>query len=248
MKSPMVHLSKRVLLIVRAHGNALAVVGAVALILLVLDRASGMVGGGRVAQLVVALGVPFALASDGLGIRSGVAVLWVQRPVDPIRYYLAQFGERVTASMVVTAVLEATIISVALWWGWEPLAHPLRILFVTSLVPLLIISMAFGASVWLPRTGQLVVAAVVAVTVSLELVLVLNPDLLQSGRRWLPWARGILVPWRAFIELGVLEGLNVSAAAPLMRIFAYAGAWIGVGALGVGRVLSNGTLSRSGLP
>ena len=63
-----------------------------------------------------------------------MAPLWVQKPVEPVRFYLARFGEGALASVGLSVVIMSVIIPVALWSGWEPVTHPLRLAVVGALV------------------------------------------------------------------------------------------------------------------
>lgn len=233
----------RILLHLRANPGPLAVVGLVALAFLGLDFGLAR-GSGRSTQLVIALGVPLALSSGGLGIRSGAAALWVQKPVEPLRYYLAAVTQNVALSVGMVIILLVALSTLAVRLGlWEMPPNPLWALCALSLRSLLVASMTCGASPWLPRIGWLVTLAMFAVTFFMIVSVSTSPALLD--RPWIEWVFAILPPWRSTNVIGNPDGFDASGGVrALGRILLYAGVWVGLGAVGIRRLVTNGTLLR----
>lgn len=242
MTSRLLSWPRRVVLHLRESAGALAVVVGAALLFLALDAGSGSLSG-EGAVLVVVLGVPLALSSRGLGARAGIATLWVQKPVDPVRYYLAGAAWDVAVAVGATLTLLSILGMVALGVGLDPLVHPIWTICALSAVPLLVASMASGAAMWFPRTGWLVTLAALVCTLNLEVSMALNPAL--GEQPWVRWARALLPPWESIVSLLDLDALDASAAAwALVRILLHMAAWIGGGVLGLRRWLTSGSASR----
>ena len=134
-----------------------------------------------VAPLVALIGLPLVLTTVGADLRKGVAPLWVQKPVEPVRFYLARFVEGALASVGVSVVIMSIFVALASWSGWEPVTHPLRLVVVAALFAFAIASVGFGFCVVLPRVGQLATLTWIGVTVAREVLELLNP----SGLGWL---------------------------------------------------------------
>ena len=242
MTSRLLAWPRRVFLHLRESGGGLAVAVATALLFLALDAASGSLSG-EGAALVVVLGVPLALGSKGLGVRAGTASLWVQKPVHPVRYYLAGAAWNVAMAVGAASILLLMLGIVALRVGSVPVAHPIWTVCALSAVPLVVASMASGASMWLPRTGWLLVLAALLFTLYLQVSTTLDPAV--GEQPWVRWFGALLPPWESFVSLLDPDELDASATSrALVRIILYAGAWIGGGVLGLRRRLTNGSMSR----
>ena len=242
MKSRLLPWPRRAFLHLRESGGALAVVLGTVLLFLVLDAAAGGLSGEGTA-LVVVLGVPLALAARGPGVRAGIATLWVQKPVDPVRYYLAGAAWDVVVAVGATLILLSILGIVALRVGLDPLAHPIWTIGALAAVTLVVASMASGASMWFPRAGRLLTLAVLIFTLYLRANTALNPSL--GDLPWIRWVSPVLPPWESFVLLLDPEALDAPAAArALMWILLYAAVWIGAGVLGLRRLLANGALCR----
>ena len=218
----------RTLLHLRAHGGPLSVVFVVGLGFLGLTSAVG-VGSSGITQLVIALGTPLVLSSGGLGVRSGTAMLWVQKPVAPVRHYLATALQSVAISVGMVLILLVVLGAVGLRLGIELPPNPLRVLCTLALFSLMTASMACGASVWLAPIGWLVALAIWGFTLFIQVRLVQAPDL--SSQLWVQWVLALLPPSESII-----------GGRALARVFLYAVIWVGVGALGLPRLFANGRL------
>lgn len=232
----------RILLHLRGSPGPLAVVSLVALAFLGLDFGFARGSGGST-QLVIALGVPLALSSGGLGIRSGAATLWVQKPVEPLRYYLATVTQNIALSVGMVIILLVALSTLALRLGWEMPPNPLWVLCSLSLQSLLVASMTCGASPWLPRIGWLFTLGMFAVTFFMVVSVASSPALLDQP--WVKWIFAILPPWGSTNVIGNPDGFDASGGVrALGRILLYGGVWVALGAVGVRRLLTNGTLLR----
>ena len=241
MSGSLLPWSNRIGLILRECRGALAILAGVVAALAALDFRGFL-------MLVVATGVPLALASDFLGIRSGAAVLWVQKPVAPLRYFTARLLEYAVAGVALVTVASTLVRVVQNVTGLaEPETGAGGIVegsFMQALFVLVVVSMATGSSVWLPRAGRALTACLVGLTLALEVAGTLDPPI--SPGWWLPWIRVLLVPWQS--ALGVAE---FGAVVPTTEVgvavwsLAYCGAWAGIGVLGLRRALARGRLARA---
>lgn len=246
MKSRLLPWPRRTALHLRKNAGALAVVVGIALLFLALDAASGSLSG-EGAILVVVLGVPLALSSKGIGVRTGIAALWVQKPVDPVRYYLAGTARDVAVAVGVTCTLLSVLGIVALLAGLDPPVHPVWTICVLSAAPLVVASMASGASMWFPRTGWLLTLGALFFTFYLRVSTSMNPAL--EDQLWLQLVGAVLPQWESIVSLLDLDALDASTVAKaLLRILLYVVTWIGVGVLGLRRRLANGSVSRTTHP
>ncbi len=244
MSGALLPWSNRIGLVLRECGGALAILAGVVAALAALGFRGFL-------MLVVTTGVPLALASDFLGIRSGAAVLWVQKPVAPLRYFTARLLERAVAGVVLVTVASTLIRVVQMIGGLtEPETGAGGIMegsFMQALFVLVVVSMATGASVWLPRVGPTLAACLVGLTFALEVAGTLDAPL--SPGRWLPWIRLLLVPWRSAPGVGEFAAVvPTTEAGVAVWSFAYCGAWVGIGVFGLRRALANGRLARARTP
>ena len=234
---------RRAVLHLRDNGGPLAVVVGTALAFLALELGAERISG-LASTLVIVVGVPLVLSGGGLGVPSGAATLWVQKPVDPIRYYLAGAARNVAMSVGTTIILLAVLGIVALCLGWEPPTHPVWVICSVAAVPLVVASMASGASMWLPRTGRLLTLAALALTLVLRISVLL--DRIPMDQLWVRWLHSVLPPWESVVSLMDLDALDApTATSAIARILVYAAVWIGGGVLGLRRLMTNGALTRT---
>lgn len=236
-------LPSRINILLRSRIGPLLVLALAAAAISAIDLRAGAFSGAATG-LVLVIGLPLALTTVGADLRRGVAPLWVQKPVEPVRFYLARFGEGALASVGLSVVVMSIMIPVALWSGWEPVTHPLRLAVVGALVSFVLASVAFGFCVLLPRAGQLATITLLGITVARDLVELLDP----VGLDWLgsPAVRMILFPLTPLVEIRAADGVEPeSLVGPLAWVFCYAAAWIGIGAIGIRRAFSGGAWARS---
>ena len=94
-------LSRRIILLVRSRVKALTLtvlaIGIIQLPNLVSGDPTLLAEGFRDIFLFLCLVLPLIFASGGVSadFRSGMARLWLQKPIDPVRFYLSRFSERV---------------------------------------------------------------------------------------------------------------------------------------------------------
>lgn len=236
-------LQVRIAILFRSRSGPLAILAlATAAIVALehrLDDFTGVVSG-----LVVAVGVSLVLTTVGADLRNRVAPLWIQKPVSPVRFYLARFLEGTLASMSLSLLVIGVSIGVLLQTGWEPAVHPLRVVSAYALLAFVVAAIGFGLSVTLPRGGKLATVALLGVTLAREMLVA--PD--STAVDWLSSlpVRMLLFPMTALADLAAGEGMSPALLfRNLARVFCYAAAWIGIGALGIHRAFSRGTWARS---
>lgn len=244
MTERLLPLHGRIAILLRSRRRPLFILALVAAAAFALDRSSGNLDG-PFARLVVVIGIPLALTTVGTDLRNGMATLWVQKPVDPARFYLARFAEGAATSVALSLVCVCIVTAMALRLGWEPVARPMLTLVPAAFLSLVIASAGFGLSVTLPGFGRLGTVALVGFTMALELMSLLDPSLPDES--WFPFARGVLLPWQALVELRGPGGMEPGRdlLLPLFRVLCYATVWIGVGAFGIRRAVAAGSWSRS---
>ena len=243
MSNRLLPLQYRIAVLLRCQRGPLFILALGTLAALALDWDADYFDG-AVARLVVAVGVPLALTTVGKDLRKGVAPLWVQKPVDPVRFYLARCAEGALASVVLSVVGMSIITAAALSSGWESVTHPFRPIVTGTLLSLVIASVGFGFSVTLPRIGQLATLTLFGFTLAFEFTVLLDPSATDSP--WLPVVRAILLPWTPLLQLRAAAGVEPeSLLQPLAWVFGYCAVWIGLGALGVRRAFAGGSWARS---
>lgn len=229
-------------MLLRERRGALGILGGVTAALAALDLRSPAV-------TVLTFGVPLVLTSDILGVRSGAAVHWAQKPVLPLRYFAARVLECAVAAVALVTVGSALL---RVLWSVGGLAEadvgaggitggdaPLRAAFVV----LVVVVMAASSSAWLPRTGRIFAVALVGLTFALDLAAVLDTPVAQG--QWFPWIRVLLVPWQS------VAVADIGGVVPDTKVGVYAwtvatlGAWAAIGCLGLNRALARGRLARA---
>lgn len=230
----------RIGLLVRGRGGAFAILAGVVAVLVLMDVRS-------LALFAITVGIPLALTSDALGIRSGAAVLWIQKPVVPLRFFAARLLERTVAGValvtVTSALLRIGLESAGSAADEAAAVDLVQFLAMQPLLALVIVVMAFSSSVWLPRTGRLLTAVLLGSTFLLEVSTALAaPD---SASGWIPWIRLLLVPWVSRVGIGAGNVVPDSVMGVLVWSLLYAVAWTCIGALGVRRALAGGKLARA---
>jgi len=204
------------------------------------------VGGfeGNVTGLVMVLGLPLVLTTVGTDLRNGVAPLWVQKPVNPVGFYLARFVEGALAAIGLTVVTVVLVAAMAGWLGTEPATHLLRAVVVNALFAFVVGAVAFGFCVMVPRAGKLATLTLIGITVAREIVESTDP----SGWDWIgsPLVGIVVFPLRALVELRALGGVEPeSILGPLAWVCSYSAAWVALGALGIWRAFLCGPRARS---
>lgn len=239
MGTALVPMGARMATLARSRARHLAVVFAVLAVYLVRawngmagepDRTREMVGD---AAAILAYTVPLVFAGTFRDMAGGVATLWLQKPIPPVRFYLIRFAETAAAC---AAVLLAVIVSgavVAL--VGDPsftVSGVTRTIAFALLAALSIISVGFGLSAWLPRFGGLATVAFLGLTFAAEIQTALamtSPEPPPVGL-----VRRLLIPLWALRELGdSLSGAAPFSFAAPAWILAYMTVWVGLGALGI---------------
>lgn len=236
-------LPSRIAILVRSRCGSLFILALAAAAMAALEWRSGSFEAAT-ARVVVVIGIPLVLTTAGTSPRSGVALLWVQKPVDPVRFHMARFAEGALVSVALSALIMSIFIAVAWRSGWEPVTHPLRPVAIDALLAFVMASVGFGFCATLPRGGKLAALALLGVTVVREAFV--RPD--GASVDWLgsPLVDMMLFPLTPLIELRATEGMEPeSLHRPLAWVLCYAAAWIAIGALGIRRVFSRGAWKRS---
>ena len=235
MGAALAPMGVRVAILARTRVRHLAVVFAV-LALYLLRAWHGMAGEpDRVREMVssgtalLVYTVPLVFAGTFRDMAGGVATMWLQKPVHPVRFYLVRFVEAASASVVVIAccALAALVGNPS-----YAVAEAAGTLAWAILMALSIISVGFGLSAWLPRIGGLATVAFLGLTFAAEIQTALamtSPEPPPVGL-----ARRLLIPLWAFRDLGdTVRGTAPFSFAVLAWILGYMAAWVGVGTLGI---------------
>ena len=243
MTQQLLPLHARIAILLRSRRDPLVILTLATAAMSALEWRSGGFQG-AVASLVAVIGLPLVLTTVGADLRKGVAPLWVQKPVEPVRFYLARFVEGALASVGLSVVIMSICVAVAVWSEWEPVTHPLRLVVVAALFVFVVASVGFGFCVLLPRVGQLVTLAWIGVTMAREVLALLNP----TGLDWLgsPLVGMVLFPLSALVELRAADGIEPESTLWVLAwVFCYSAAWIGIGAIGVRGAFTRGAWARS---
>ena len=191
------------------------------------------------AVLSLALPVIFVSGVVSGDFRSGIFQIWLQKPIDPLAFYLRRFWEEFSIALVLTLLaLGATRLGIAAL-GSEPVE--IGELLDTLPLTLIVGAMAFGFSAWLPRGSAIgTIAFAIAGAMAGERL----PDLL--GRPWSWLADAVLIPMTALEDFrNYLLGESNAIWIPLARIVAYSIGWTALGALGVWYTVNKGRLPNA---
>ena len=235
-------LSRRVILLVRSRARALTLT---VLAIGIIEFRN--LNGGEPTLLAASLGDIFAILCLALPLvfasgvvsgdfRSGTARLWLQKPIDPVRFYLSRFLEGLLVSLVFALLaLGATRLGTAAVGQHEETS---RLLGYLPYV-LIFACVVFGFSSWMARGSTLVAIGFLAAGgVVRELGSI---DLL--GRPWNWLAEALLVPIPALREFReFVVGTSDAFWVPSAQILAYSIGWTALGALGVWYTVNKGRL------
>lgn len=238
-------LSRRVILLVRSRVKALTLM----VIAIGLIELRDLIGGEptllatsiRDIFAILCLALPLVFASGVVSgdFRSGMARLWLQKPIGPVRFYLSRFLERLLVSLVFALLaLGATRLGTAALGQPDETSQLLGYLTYV----LIFACVVFGFSSWMSRGSTLVTIAFLAAgAVANEMTL---PNLLVRPWNWL--FEAILVPIPAIREFrDFLAGVSDAVWIPLAQILAYSIGWTALGALGVWYTVNQGRLPNA---
>ena len=238
-------LSRRVILLVRSRVKALTLT----VLAIGIIEWRNLIGGEPTLLAsslgdifgILCLALPLIFASGVVSgdFRSGMTRLWLQKPIEPVRFYLSRFLEVLLVSMVFALLaLGATRLGTAALG--EP-AETGRLLGYLPYVPVFA-CVVFGFSCWMSRGSTLVaIGFLSAGAMANEMAFV---DLL--GRPWNWLFEAILVPipaMRGFRDF--VAGVSDAFWIPSAQILAYSIGWTALGALGVWYAVNRGRLPNA---
>ena len=202
---------------------------------------SAMLASGIDTYSLLCLAFPFIFMAGVVSgdFRTGVARLWLQKPVDPVRFYLCRFAERF---LVALACALLTLGAIRL--GTVALGAPDEVGLLLGRLPyvLVLACVTFGFSCWISRGSTLV--AIGFLSAGAVAHQVAWPG--QLGRPWNWLFEAILVPIPAIGEFrDFLVGVSDAVWIPLAQILTYSVGWTGLGALGVWYTVNKGRLPHA---
>lgn len=238
-------LSRRVILLVRSRVKALTLTVLAIGIIHLANLGSGeptlLAESFRDIFLFLCLALPLVFASGVVSgdFRSGMARLWLQKPIEPVRFYLSRFLEGLLVSLVFALLaLGATRL------GTAALGQPDETSQLLGSLPYVLIfaCVVFGLSCWIARGSTLVAIGFLAAgAVAREMG---STDLL--GRPWNWLVEAILVPIPALRDFrDFLAGTSDAFWIPSSQILAYSIGWTALGALGVWYTVNKGRLPQA---
>ena len=246
MSRPIVPFATRIVILARSRGRLLAIVlGALGLYgLAVLLRLDGVEALREFVAIVsggFAIAVPLVFAGTCSDLDHGVGAFWLQKPVSPVRFYLARYGEAMAVTTALSLVLMACLSLTA-----EVLDPDHSFVGQFRNVPraaswaVLVLSVGFGLTSWLSSRGAVATLALVLLTFVAEI---------QSAVAAAPEPPSVGLPQRLLLPYWAIRDLpsHLHAAAPsvvgsITWIIAYAACWVGIGSLGI-RYAANGRLA-----
>jgi len=179
----------------------------------------------RVAAALLAYTVPLVFAGTFRDMAGGVAKMWLQKPIHPVRFYLVRFVEGASVSVAVLIAVIAVCAAAAL--VGDPsytVLRAARTLAFAVLITLSIVSVGFGLSAWFPRIGGLATVAFLGLTFATEIQTALamtSPEPPPVGL-----ARRVLIPLWALRDMGdAIRGTAPFSLAALAWILGYIGTW-----------------------
>jgi len=189
--------------------------------------------------------LPILLADVCADFRRGHAVLWMQRAFNPVQFYLARFAETTAVGAGLAMLFVGVLSGAAVLGGWGLESHPMLTAPWAVVASPTLAAVGFGLSAWLPGGARVVLIAFCAISVSAVLVVEFRPGL----EEWFA-TRAVLAalfPLEHLIgAVRWIRGEDGGSLGALLRTATYAGAWTGLGALGVRRAASNGRMAGAG--
>lgn len=181
------------------------------------------------APRVLAIFAPLVVIGSFRQRMAGGAALWLQRPVEPLRFHFARFLEVALVAVASAVLFRGAAVAVGLAAGWEPEAHPLQPLPVDALRAVAMVVAGFGLSCWWGKHGRLATLAYIALFLAGTWVADAHEE---------PWAqvvRAVSLPSSASLQEAVwfLAGDPGTGGRAMVRFLAYVAAWLGVGAAGI---------------
>lgn len=182
--------------------------------------------------LVVAF-VPVVVVGSLREAAAGGRTLWLQKPVDPVRFHFARFLHVAFVATVSTVLFRCAATAVGLAAGWAPDEHPLRPVPIEAVTAFVVVAVGFGLSCWWGNRGRLATVAYLSFSVAaLFQIDVLQPEASDGiGGRVV---RAVLFPFGARREVGsFLAGNAEPDWRPVVWLVAYTAAWLVVGVIGI---------------
>ena len=177
-----VRFAARVVVLLRRSARPLLVVLVAVLgfqLLVGLGGGMGDVARGMASTLVGVL--PLVFAGVCADLNQGVGSLWLQKPVSPVRLYLACLAESAVAAVALPLLLVAgTALALAIGGSGEA-GDLVRSLPALALWVTVALSVGFGMSAWLPRGGHVATVCVIVIAVAVTLASVVAT--VGGGRR-----------------------------------------------------------------
>lgn len=239
---------KRLALVVRenARGFAALVAFVGALYGLYAITENAMESWMYTAPRVLAIFAPLIVIGSFRQRMAGGAALWLQRPVEPLRFHFARFLEVALVAVASAVLFRGAAVAVGLAAGWEPEAHPLQPLPVDALRAVAMVVAGFGLSCWWGKHGRLATLAYIALFLAADMQ-VLRAD--AHEELWAQVVRAVSLPSSASLQEAVwflagdprtgqepvwlLVGDPGTGGSAMVRFLAYVAAWLGVGAAGI---------------
>ena len=237
MTADSVGFAARVVVLVRGSARPLLVVLVAVLgfqLLVGLGGGMGDVARGMASTLVGVL--PLVFAGVCADLNQGVGSLWLQKPVSPVRLYLARLAESAVAAAALPLLLVAgTALALAIGGSGEA-GDLVRSLPALALWVMVALSVGFGMSAWLPRGGHVATVCVFVISVAVTLASVVATVGGAPQATSQAVFQRILPPVRVLLDLG--DYARGAAAFPVGETawaLVYSAAWIGFGTVGVAR-------------
>lgn len=245
----MVPLWRRLILLARPHATVLLIVtGSLAMLQMVMLRGRGEAWLDLVGASLNLLSGAFAIIlTSGIVSRDltrGMMPVWLQKPVDPVRFYLARMAEAVVAWTLLSLAAILATRGVTGWLGWSApveLTTAIPRIWLTSLA---ISAIAFGVSPWLPKGGTVTAVAVALAGIVIEQDLAIRGA--EIGTVWPVLLRLVILPSTALESVAAfVAGRSDAIWGPLAHIALYVAAWVAFGALGVRTAVVHGWAARA---
>lgn len=246
MSRAIVPFATRIVILARSRTRVLAIVtGALGLyglsVLLRLDGVEALREFVAIVSGGFALAAPLIFAGVCSDLDHGVGAFWLQKPVSPLQFYMARFGEALAVSMALLLVLMACLaLTPEILDPEYSFADNLRNVPRAASWTLLVLSVGFGLTSWLSSRGVVATLALVLLTFFAEIQSAITaapePPSVSLLQR-------LLLPYWAIRDLpSYLDGAAPSVVSSVAWIIGYSASWVGIGLLGV-RYAANGRLA-----
>ena len=191
--------------------------------------------GSYIGIMILAFNVLLAAELVAPEMNGGAALLWLQRPVSPVRHYLRHLPMAMAVALGISCTVVLATVIVDAQIGTALMDGELLNLPAYCLSGIVAACVCFGVSGWLPRGNALIALAVVFVGGAIDNEMHIRGNVF--GPVVSPVLRALSYPGESIGDIRVhLFDDPAALWLPFVRVVLYSSAWVAVGCLGIRRL------------